>query len=279
MNIRNLSSNVEEVGGFFAKSKLVYTWKFTLDDIKREIILEHSRLKGKRRIVLDNKELCRYMKYTYNFSYSFSIDKHNVSIQQVSQGYELRIEGITFATLLNRQKLARYNVIREEFIKEHPIPPEPTPALKKSEERKEILELLSQRNQQQQQQLNQEGLQNEDDVQEETDDNNNVIDNKEEDIQNEGDVGKDEEVKQQVYAHNDRTIEDNGNHLDLLGEEFFGDDNNNNNKDNTNVNKSTNDMEKVLNIHESIHNINQNLNIGEIQKASQQQSTNLIDFS
>ena len=38
-------------------------------------------------------------------------------------------------------------------------------------------------------------------------------------------------------------------------------------------------MEKVLNIHESIHNINQNLNIGEIQKASQQQSTNLIDFS
>jgi hypothetical protein len=93
-----------------------------------------------------------------------------------------------------------------------------------------------------------------------------------------GDIGKEEEVKQQVYAHSDRTIEDNGNHLDLLGEEFFGDDNNNN-KDNTNANKSTNDMEKVLNIHESIHNINQNLNIGEIQKASQQQSTNLIDFS
>ena len=136
IKVSNLRYSEEENGTFFSKSKKTYTWKFVLDGIPRVIILEHSRLSGKRLIFLDKKQLVHYMKYTYNFSYSFSIDKHNISIQQVGNGYELRIENIPYQTLINRQKLARYNVIREEYIKEHPIIVEPPP--KKPEEKKKV---------------------------------------------------------------------------------------------------------------------------------------------
>ena len=133
LNVRNLTYTEEDSGIFFASTKKIFTWKFILDGISRTIILEHSRLTGKRKVFLDKKELVHFMKYTYSFSYSFSIDKHNISIQQIGYSYELRIENIPFRNLINKQKLARYNVIREEYIKEHPIIVEPPP---KTEEEK-----------------------------------------------------------------------------------------------------------------------------------------------
>lgn len=273
LNVRNLTYTEEDSGIFFASTKKIFTWKFILDGISRTIILEHSRLTGKRKVFLDKKELVHFMKYTYSFSYSFSIDKHNISIQQIGYSYELRIENIPFRNLINKQKLARYNVIREEYIKEHPIivePPPKTEEEKKKEEEQKAMEFLKKRNGFNFQ-FNQNAAIQEKNLIEEDSDEDNDEENKEQ-IENEKDeeeVDNDENEFDNIIGNqgpepnaSERTeVNQNVNHFDLLGPEIFNSEDNNiiTNKDP--VNPVLFEEPKVP---ESIGNINQNLNIEEL---------------
>ena len=273
LNVRNLTYTEEDSGIFFASTKKIFTWKFILDGISRTIILEHSRLTGKRKVFLDKKELVHFMKYTYSFSYSFSIDKHNISIQQIGYSYELRIENIPFRNLINKQKLARYNVIREEYIKEHPIivePPPKTEEEKKKEEEQKAMDFLKKRNGFNFQ-FNQNAAIQEKNLIEEDSDEDNDEENKEQ-IENEKDeeeVDKDENEFDNIIGNqgpepnaSERTeVNQNVNHFDLLGPEIFNSEDNNiiTNKDP--VNPVLFEEPKVP---ESIGNINQNLNIEEL---------------
>ena len=121
INIKNLNFNKEEKGFFFSKSYLIYTWKFKLDNVNRIISLAHSKIKGKRVITLDNKQICLFRKYTYNFSYEFTIDTNKISIKQINEGYVLKIDGMNFQKLVNQEKLQKFSILRNEYIKEHPI--------------------------------------------------------------------------------------------------------------------------------------------------------------
>ena len=273
LNVRNLTYTEEDSGIFFASTKKIFTWKFILDGISRTIILEHSRLTGKRKVFLDKKELVHFMKYTYSFSYSFSIDKHNISIQQIGYSYELRIENIPFRNLINKQKLARYNVIREEYIKEHPIivePPPKTEEEKKKEEEQKAMDFLKKRNGFNFQ-FNQNAAIQEKNLIEEDSDEDNDEENKEQ-IENEKDeeeVDNDENEFDNIIGNqgpepnaSERTeVNQNVNHFDLLGPEIFNSEDNNiiTNKDP--VNPVLFEEPKVP---ESIGNINQNLNIEEL---------------
>ena len=120
INIKNLIFNKEEKGFFFSKSYLIYTWKFKLDDVNRIITLAHSKIKGKRVITLDNKQICLFRKYTYNFSYEFPIDTHTISINEINEGYVLKIDGMNFQKLVNQEKLQKFSILRDEYNKEHP---------------------------------------------------------------------------------------------------------------------------------------------------------------
>ena len=273
LNVRNLTYTEEDSGIFFASTKKIFTWKFILDGISRTIILEHSRLTGKRKVFLDKKELVHFMKYTYSFSYSFSIDKHNISIQQIGYSYELRIENIPFRNLINKQKLARYNVIREEYIKEHPIivePPPKTEEEKKKEEEQKAMEFLKKRNGFNFQ-FNQNASIQEKNLIEEDSDEDNDEENKEqiENDKDEEEVDNDENELDNIISNqgpepnaSERTeVDQNVNHFDLLGPEIFNSEDNNiiTNKDP--VNPVLFEEPKVP---ESIENINQNLNIEEL---------------
>ena len=273
LNVRNLTYTEEDSGIFFASTKKIFTWKFILDGISRTIILEHSRLTGKRKVFLDKKELVHFMKYTYSFSYSFSIDKHNISIQQIGYSYELRIENIPFRNLINKQKLARYNVIREEYIKEHPIivePPPKTEEEKKKEEEQKAMEFLKKRNGFNFQ-FNQNASIQEKNLIEEDSDEDNDEENKEqiENDKDEEEVDIDENEFDNIISNqgpepnaSERTeVDQNVNHFDLLGPEIFNSEDNNiiTNKDP--VNPVLFEQPKVP---ESIENINQNLNIEEL---------------
>ena len=273
LNVRNLTYTEEDSGIFFASTKKIFTWKFILDGISRTIILEHSRLTGKRKVFLDKKELVHFMKYTYSFSYSFSIDKHNISIQQIGYSYELRIENIPFRNLINKQKLARYNVIREEYIKEHPIivePPPKTEEEKKKEEEQKAMEFLKKRNGFNFQ-FNQNASIQEKNLIEEDSDEDNDEENKEqiENDKDEEEVDNDENEFDNIISNqgpepnaSERTeVDQNVNHFDLLGPEIFNSEDNNiiTNKDP--VNPVLFEQPKVP---ESIENINQNLNIEEL---------------
>ena len=101
LTISNPRFSNTEMGGFFKESKIQYTWEFVLDNMNRKVELQHSRLKGKRIIFLDGKEILKSNKFTYEFSYSFTIDKHFLSLIQLSAtNYDLRIDNIAFNTII-----------------------------------------------------------------------------------------------------------------------------------------------------------------------------------
>ncbi|MCQ2819165.1 MAG: hypothetical protein MJ252_18025 [archaeon] len=127
LNIRNLDYNEEETGLFFSGTEKVYKWEFVLDRKKRQICLTHSKITGKRLITLDQKVIINSRQYTYNFYHKFNVDQHNISIIQKDSSYELRIDNNKFQNLLKKQKLERYNIIREEYLKKHSMPKEPEP--------------------------------------------------------------------------------------------------------------------------------------------------------
>ena len=235
LNIRNLSFNSEELGTFFSKSYIIYTWKFNLDGVQRIITLAHSRIKGKRVITLDKKEICNFMKYTYRFSYEFSIDSHTITINQNDEGYILKIDGINFQKLINQQKLERYNIIREEYIKEHPIIIEKPKEEEKKEEIKE-----------EQIDDNFEEVKEEEEEEEfeEKEEEKEIEDTK---IKNTDLLQLDNNEDNKMNSQSERTIIDNTNHLDLLGPEIFN---------SAKMSERNNDINLNLNIEMMLNNNN-----------------------
>ena len=273
LNIRNLSFNSEELGTFFSKSYIIYTWKFNLDGVQRIITLAHSRIKGKRVITLDKKEICNFMKYTYRFSYEFSIDSHTITINQNDEGYILKIDGINFQKLINQQKLERYNIIREEYIKEHPIIIEKPKEEEKKEEIKE-------------EQIDD----NFEEVKEEEDEEFEEKEEKE-DKEEEKEIDEEKEIKIENKVNTDllqldkddniikgnsqseRTIIDNTNHFDLLGPEIFNSakmsERNRNNDINSNLN-----IEMMLNNNNNKQEINKQNIIKNTEENEENEDTN-----
>ena len=257
LDIKNLSFSSEDTGYFFAKSKSEYIWKFNLDKVSRKILLEHSRIKGKRVIYLDDKEICKFMKYTYNFTYSFSIDKHIIQINQDGDNYLLKIDGVSFKKLENQQKLERYNIIREEYIKEHPITlTKPVEQLVKEKEDakkrtrieqedvlrryREQFEMNNNINNQFEQggnktvidrnkeNINLIGENNEEESEEKSEnDDDDVNENKYDKKENEEEEEEDEKEEDnnndtnKFNSQSERVINNNKNQIDLLGEEFY----------------------------------------------------------
>lgn len=106
LNIKELRFETHEIGEYIKATKAIFIWEFNLDDKKNKIELQHSRVKGKRTIILNGIELTSGWQYTYNYSYSFPMDKHYITVYQMTPNlYDLRIDNMSFYTLLNRQKM------------------------------------------------------------------------------------------------------------------------------------------------------------------------------
>lgn len=115
INIKNLKFESMEVGRLIKSSKCIYTWEMTLDDAKRKIELIHSRITGKRRIFLDGKTIQEAQKYTYEFTHTFTIGNHYLNLIQIAPDlYELKIDNITFTTLINRQNREKLKKFKSE---------------------------------------------------------------------------------------------------------------------------------------------------------------------
>ena len=110
LDICNMKYDYSEIGDMFKASKGLYTWDFTLDDHKHKVELIHSRIKGKRVISVDGKEVSSCLKYTYNYTYSFPLEGHYMTLLQISPDqYDLRIDNISFMSLSNKEKISGYN--------------------------------------------------------------------------------------------------------------------------------------------------------------------------
>lgn len=115
LNITNLKYEQNEVGRLIKGSKMIYTWEFVLDGNRRKVELVHSRITGKRRILLDGKVITKAQRYTLEFQYSFLIEKHYVIlIQTAPDYYELRIDNISFSSLINKEKINNFDKSKKE---------------------------------------------------------------------------------------------------------------------------------------------------------------------
>ena len=105
LDICNMNYDYSEIGDMFKASKGLYTWDFTLDNAKHKVELIHSRLTGKRVISVDGKEVSTCLKYTYNYTYSFPLEGHYMTLLQISPDqYDLRIDNISFMLLKNKSR-------------------------------------------------------------------------------------------------------------------------------------------------------------------------------
>ena len=115
INIKNLKFESMEVGRLIKSSKCIYTWEMELEDVKRKLELIHSRITGKRKIILDGKTILEAQKYTYEFTYTFPIVNHYLNLLQIAPDlYELKIDNITFTTLTNRENKEKVKKLKKD---------------------------------------------------------------------------------------------------------------------------------------------------------------------
>ena len=115
LDICNMKYDYSEIGDMFKASKGLYTWDFTLDDHKHKVELIHSRIKGKRVISVDGKEVSSCLKYTYNYTYSFPLEGHYMTLLQISPDqYDLRIDNISFMLLKNKSRYKKNDVQKKK---------------------------------------------------------------------------------------------------------------------------------------------------------------------
>jgi hypothetical protein len=108
LNICNMNFAYSEIGDMIKASKGLYSWDFTLDGKRHKIDLTHSRIKGKRTVACDGQDINTCLIYTYNYTYSFPLDGHYLTLIQISPDqYDLRIDNISFMLLKNKSRYKR----------------------------------------------------------------------------------------------------------------------------------------------------------------------------
>ena len=117
LDISQLRFDQNDIGNLIKSTKTIYSWEFVLDGNRQKIELQHSRLKGKRIVIYNGKEMSNSMVFTYNYCYSFPIDKHYLTIIQISPDqYDLRIDNISFLSMLNRQKIEGFSAGKKSEV-------------------------------------------------------------------------------------------------------------------------------------------------------------------
>ena len=117
LDISQLKFDQNDIGNLIKSTKTIYSWEFVLDGNRQKIELQHSRLKGKRIVIYNGKEMSNSMVFTYNYCYSFPIDKHYLTIIQISPDqYDLRIDNISFLSMLNRQKIEGFSAGKKNEV-------------------------------------------------------------------------------------------------------------------------------------------------------------------
>ena len=103
IDITNLNFSQNEVGDFIKSSKVLYTWEFILEkNYRHKIELQHQRIKGNRTVLIDGQEVSNNSKYTYNYSYSFPLNKHYFT---PSTSYKLKMRVRNIVKILSLYKL------------------------------------------------------------------------------------------------------------------------------------------------------------------------------
>jgi len=111
LEIRNLFRESREVGKTIKSSKKCYVWEFVLNGIRHKVEMFHSKISGKKKLVLDGKVLMESKSYSNEFTYSFKIDKNYFNVDQMgSDKFEMRIDNRSFSAMQNDNTLNKPKV-------------------------------------------------------------------------------------------------------------------------------------------------------------------------
>jgi len=103
LDIKNLFRETKEVGKTIKSSKKYYIWEFDLSNKLHKVEIFHSKLSGKKKLLLDGKVLTQTKSYSHEFTYSFKIDKHYFNVDYVGDKFDLRIDNKKFLAMLIEQ--------------------------------------------------------------------------------------------------------------------------------------------------------------------------------
>jgi len=80
-------------------------WEFVLNAKYHKVEMFHSKLSGKKKLVMDGQVLTESKGYSNEFSYSFKIDKNYFNvIQMAADRFEMRIDNRSFHLIQTEEK-------------------------------------------------------------------------------------------------------------------------------------------------------------------------------
>ena len=118
LDIRNLHQESKEVGKTIKSSKKYFNWEFNIDSKFYKVEMFHSKISGKKKLILDKKILTEAKSYSNDFIYSFKIDKHYLNVDQIgSDNFVLRIDNRSFTVIQTEEKLKSKAEAKESSVK------------------------------------------------------------------------------------------------------------------------------------------------------------------
>lgn len=100
----NFNFYVKEVGKTIKSSKVKHTWEVTIDKKHHIVELFDSRMSGKMKVTRDGTVIFFEEEFSGLLSLPFTIDKHNCSLVQSGEGYEMRIDNLVFTNLVELER-------------------------------------------------------------------------------------------------------------------------------------------------------------------------------
>lgn len=91
MAVRPIYQDRREVGQHVKSSKVLFLWKFNMDDKDYIIELYNSMLSGKKKILQNGHCLYQNNSFQGSFNFPFNIGRNSLSIVQHGDKFELRI--------------------------------------------------------------------------------------------------------------------------------------------------------------------------------------------
>lgn len=119
MDIKNMFFDRREVGRTVKSSKIYYVWEFVTNKRVCKVELFHSKVSGKKKLVLDGKVIMEDESFSADFSYSFKVEKLRCKlVQHSSKKFELTINSKLYNSLMEDEKNQGYDQENDELEKQ-----------------------------------------------------------------------------------------------------------------------------------------------------------------
>lgn len=112
INIKGLEYKVEKIGKTFKSLKSSHLWTLEIDKETFNVSFVVYRLRKTRKVLLNETEVFCGQKEKLDFSYSFHIFLHIVTVTEGAKGVDLYVDGLSFI-ILHKQKSGPFMHIEE----------------------------------------------------------------------------------------------------------------------------------------------------------------------